>query len=267
MDIRPVPERLTFSQRHRLERFSTSRSVDLHCHCLPGLDDGPRSMIDALSLCRQFVRDGFTDVVATPHQLGRWDGANLPPQVRNSVAELQGQLDSSQIPLNVYVGGEVRVDERLSKLVESDGVCTMADQKKYVLVELPPTGLIHPEIVTKQLANNGVRVLLAHVERYDSLTNDHNAAGDWLDAGAALQVNAGSLLGAFGKPSMEAAWDWLSSGWISLVATDSHSVGSRRPRMSEALDLIARELGEDVAKTVCLQNPAKVLLGEDLSPL
>jgi protein-tyrosine phosphatase len=248
-NIRPVPERLTFSQQQRLSQFSATRCVDLHCHCLPGIDDGPRSMIDALALCRQFVRDGFTDVIATPHQLGRWDGANRPDQIRAAITELQHELDSLQIPLNVYVGGEVRVDERLSKLIEADGICTMADAKKYMLVELPSTGLMSAAVIAKQLEP------------------DHNAASDWLDAGAVLQINAGSLLGAFGKPSMDAAWDWLSSGWISLVATDSHGTGSRRPRMSEAIDLIVRELGEEVAKTVCIDNPCKVLLGEELAPL
>jgi protein-tyrosine phosphatase len=122
-------------------------------------------------------------------------------------------------------------------------------------------------MVMPHFTASNVRVILAHAERYESLCEDHNAAAAWLDAGASLQLNAASLLGGTGQAAMDAAWDWLGSGWISLVATDSHSTGSRRPRMAEAIDLIAKELDDATAKAVCLDNPAKVLLGEELDAL
>jgi protein-tyrosine phosphatase len=132
---------------------------------------------------------------------------------------------------------------------------------------LPPVARIDPEVVMPLFTAANVRIVLAHAERYESLCEDHNTAAAWLDAGASLQLNAASLLGGNGKPAMDAAWDWLGSGWVSLVATDSHSVGSRRPRMAEAIDLIARELGDDAAKMVCIDNPTKVLLGQELDAL
>ena len=66
-----IYETLAVPQQKRIERFGVSRSVDVHCHCLPGLDDGPQTLADAISLCRQIVEDGITTVIATPHQLGR----------------------------------------------------------------------------------------------------------------------------------------------------------------------------------------------------
>jgi protein-tyrosine phosphatase len=264
---RPVSAHLNASQRSRLSRFAAQRSVDLHCHILPGVDDGPAALEDALALCRMLVRDGFTDIVATPHQLGRWDNTNAPPDIRAAADQLQQRLDEAQIPLNVYPGGEVRIDERIPRLLQSDGILTLADGKRYLLLELPPVARVDPDLVMPHFTAAGVRVILAHAERYESLCEDHNAASAWLDAGAALQLNASSLLGGTGQPAMDAAWDWLSSGWISLIATDSHSTGSRRPRMTEAIDLITKELDEATAKTVCLDNPAKVLLGEELDAL
>jgi protein-tyrosine phosphatase len=243
------------------------RSVDLHCHILPGVDDGPAAMEDSLALCRMMVRDGFTDLVATPHQLGRWDNANAPADIRLVVQQLQQRLDAERIPLNIYPGGEVRIDERIPRLLQSDGILTLADGKRYLLLELPPVARIDPAMVMPHFAAANVRVVLAHAERYESLCEDHNAASAWLDAGASLQLNAASLLGGTGQPAMDAAWDWLGSGWISLVATDSHSTGSRRPRMAEAIDLIAKEIDDATAKTVCLDNPTKVLLGEELDAL
>ena len=224
-------------------------------------------MDDSLALCRMMVRDGFTDIVATPHQLGRWETANSPADIRLAVEHLQQRLDADRIPLNIYSGGEVRIDERIPRLLQSDGILTLADGKRYLLLELPPMARIDPDLVMPHFTAANVRVILAHAERYESLCEDHNAAAAWLDAGAALQLNASSLLGGTGQPPMAAAWDWLGSGWISLIATDSHSVGSRRPRMAEAIDLIARELDEASAKTICIDNPTKVLLGEELAAL
>jgi protein-tyrosine phosphatase len=264
---RPLSSHLNASQRSRQSRFAAERSVDLHCHILPGVDDGPAAMDDALALSRMMVRDGFTDIIATPHQLGRWETANAPADIRLAVEQLQQRLDADRIPLNIYPGGEVRIDERIPKLLQSDGVLTLADGKRYLLLELPPVARIDPDLVMPHFAAANVRVILAHAERYEFLCEDHNAAAAWLDAGAVLQLNAASLLGATGKPAMDAAWDWLGSGWISLIATDSHSVGSRRPRMTEAIDLIAKELDEATAKTVCIDNPAKVLLGQELDAL
>jgi protein-tyrosine phosphatase len=265
--IRPVSSHLIASQRNRLARFSAQRSADLHCHILPGVDDGPPAMEDALALCRMLVRDGFTDIVATPHQLGRWEQANAPADIRLAVERLQQQLDADRVPLNIYPGGEVRIDERIPALLQTDKILTLGDGNRYILLELPPVARIDPDLVMPHFSLAKVRVVLAHAERYQSLTEDHNAAAAWLDAGASLQLNAASLVGGNGKPAMEAAWDWLSSGWISLVATDSHSVGSRRPRMSEAIEIIARELDEATAKTVCIDNPVKVLLSEELDAL
>jgi protein-tyrosine phosphatase len=109
MSADPARELSSFQQL-RLGRFSAQRCVDVHCHVLPAVDDGPATLEDTLSLCRALVRDGITDVVVTPHQLGRFDGRNLPADIRARVGELQAILDARRIPLRLAVGGEVRVD-------------------------------------------------------------------------------------------------------------------------------------------------------------
>src|SRR5205823_5312387 len=111
--------------------------VDVHCHILAGVDDGPVGLDETLALCRALVRDGITNVIATPHQLGRFDGRNLPAEIRAAVAELQATLDSRRIPLRVAPGGEVRVDERIPELLRQDRILTLADNGKYLLLELP----------------------------------------------------------------------------------------------------------------------------------
>src|SRR5256885_16502448 len=104
---------VTDGQRALQERFGVKRIVDVHCHCLPGLDDGPKDLAGAMDLCWALANDGITDVIATPHQLGRYDGRNAPTIVRSAVVELNSKLREAGVPLQVYPGGDVRVDERL----------------------------------------------------------------------------------------------------------------------------------------------------------
>jgi protein-tyrosine phosphatase len=108
--------------------------MDVHCHCLPGLDDGPVNTPEALALCRDLVADGIRTVVATPHQLGRYEGRNGGPQIRAAVAQLQQALAQEQIPLVVLAGADVRIDERIPELLESGEVLAVGEAGRYLLL-------------------------------------------------------------------------------------------------------------------------------------
>ena len=250
------------AQESRLQKFSCTRTVDIHCHILPGVDDGPKNLSDALSLARAMISDGFTDVIATPHQLGRWDGSNPPIAIRAAVVDLQSHLDKARLPLTIHVGAEVRLDERIPQFIGAGKILTLADQGIYLLLELPLGMSVDPAVLVPYLTRAGARIVLAHAERYDSLVADPRVVQAWIQQGAALQVNAPSLCGD--DPAAAAAWEWLKLGWVAIVATDAHSTNTRRPRMSEAMDLIVGRLGDEVARRVCIENPARVLDGREL---
>jgi protein-tyrosine phosphatase len=252
------PRRLAATQVARLQRFAVARSVDLHCHCLPGIDDGPQSVEDALALCRMLVNDGFTDVIATPHQLGRYDGVNWAKDVRRAVAGLQGLLERERIPLSVYPGAEVRIDERIPRLLHSDHLLTLADAKEFLLLELPLTLAVGVEAVRK-LLGEWPTLVLAHAERYTMLQRDPAGAEAWVAANVALQVNASSLLSDAPEDARSAAMYWLEQGWVSLIASDAHSTNTRRPRMSEAIDVLENEFGAEITRRICIDNPARLL--------
>lgn len=251
-------------QQTRVKRFGVQECVDVHCHILPGIDDGPQTIDESLVLCRSLVRDGVTTAIATPHQCGRYDGRNLAQDVRRQVAEFQQVLDARRIPLRILAGGEVRLDERIPDFLQSDHILTLGDTKRYLLLELPSAVPIDPDVVMPHFTDAGVVVVLAHSERYENLQNRPDEAKAWIDCGAVLQVNAGGLIGAFGAAAARAAWHWLAHGWISLIATDAHSVGTRRPRFTDALDAITKNLGEPVARCVCIENPICIAHGHDL---
>lgn len=253
---------LSPQQAARLRRFGVTECVDIHCHVLPGLDDGPPTLGDSLDLCRALVRDGVTTVIATPHQLGRYEGANSPAEVRSAVSKLRLSLAEQKVPLNVMPGGDVRVDHRLSAMLETDDICSLADGGRYLLLELPHETYIELRQLIVDFAAESRTVIISHPERNGVLSRHPDAVFPWLDKGAVLQVTAGSLLGEFGTLATESSWHWLEEGQVHLVATDAHHAKYRPPLMSEAINQIALRLGEAVARRVCIDNPRRVLLGE-----
>lgn len=259
----PVAHRAQ-SQRGLLERFNAAEAVDIHCHCLPCVDDGPNSMTEAVALCRALVDDGITTAVATPHQLGTYSGRNGAAQVRGAVETLQCELRGADIPLNVRPGADVRIDPKLVALLKSDEILTLADGHKYLLIELPHEVLINLQPLVAALVGEGVCPILSHPERHPVLMRQPLHLLAWLERGALLQVTAGSLIGDFGGEAERCAWDWLGSGLVSFVASDAHGIERRPPRMSEAAAAISRQLGHAVARRVCLENPLRVLRGEEI---
>lgn len=253
-------------QQQRLDAYDLPRSVDIHCHCLPGLDDGPASMEEAITLCQALVKDGITSVIATPHQLGRYDRINSSAEIRLAVEELTEQLDALQIPLEVFPGGDVRLDERLPRLLEAGEVGTVADAGRHLLLELPHELFLNPLGTIELLRSRGIQTIMTHPERHKYLPTSGAWANDWIRCGAVLQVTAGSLLGEFGNRAYESAWQLVLSGRVSLVATDAHDPLRRPPRMTEVIRLLTQRVGPAVARAVTMDNPLLVLNGEEIPP-
>jgi protein-tyrosine phosphatase len=196
--------------------------------------------------------------------MGPYEGRNAPPQVRAAVQELQRNLDVRQIPLQVIPGADVRIDHRLEALFDSDAVSSIADAKRYLLLELPHETYIELRHLIAKFSQSNRTLIITHPERHSVLRRKSDLMAPWLDEGGILQITGGSLFGTFGRTSEEAAWEWLQRGLVHLVASDAHGAVSRPPTMSDAIDEISDRLGEKIAGRVCVENPLRVLRGEPL---
>jgi protein-tyrosine phosphatase len=258
----PLPVAPAPAQVARLHRFSIDASVDIHCHCLPGLDDGPPTLADALAVCRGLVDDGITTVIATPHQLGTYEQTNGGDVIRAAVAELNATLHSESIPLQVLPGGDVRVDDGLMDGLAAGRVLSLGDARQFILLELPHESLIDLTHLVDDLLATGVTPVLSHPERNAALVRKVDPVLPWIDAGMLMQVTAGSLLGQFGPHAERVGWSMIEQGLVAIVATDAHDVKMRPPSMSAAIDAIAGRYGHAVARRLCVENPLKVLRGD-----
>ncbi|TKJ34784.1 MAG: hypothetical protein CEE38_16625 [Planctomycetes bacterium B3_Pla] len=255
------------ARNNQLEVRSRQRFTDIHCHCLPGLDDGPATMAESIALCRLLAREGMATVVATPHQFGRFKDCNTAARVREAVRHLNETLKNNCVLLNILPGSEVHIDERICRLLEDDTIMTLADGGKYILLELPRQVSIDITPLLAELAQMNIQCIISHVERIAPFVARPRTLVRWIDHCGHLQITASSLVGDFGSKIQRAAWSILESGWAALVATDSHDTHFRRPRMGVAFQLISARLGKDIAHRVCIENPSRVVKGRDIAPV
>jgi len=256
---------LSSAQRDRLSRFSVESCVDMHCHCLGGLDDGPANMSEALGLCSALTEDGITHVIATPHQLGRYETRISGDQIVSAVGELNDMLQQEDLPLQVAGGAEIRVDPRAVELLECGELLSLGQTGRFVLLELPHEVFVNPLPLLCRLKDSGIVPVIAHPERCYYLANRQAEVASWLNAGAVLQLTATSLVGLCGATATRQAWAWLRAGWVSLIASDAHDTTDRRPVMTAAIEQLTGRMGLLAARRLCIDNPQHIWAGEPLA--
>lgn len=246
------------TQIEPLRRPLPVRLVDIHSHCLAGIDDGPDDLEKSIAICRALVADGVATVIATPHQLGRYE-ANTAADIRLAVDRLNAKLKQLKIELKVLPGADVRVDERLVQMLETDQVMTLADQRNYILLELPHEAFIDIGFMVKQLADRGVTGIITHPERHRRLAAQPSLMDKWIDAGAILQITAGSLIGDFGPRAQKSGWHFVENYQKVVLAGDVHNTAGRGPRMRQAFGVLAQKLGQNKAIRLCSAYPAEII--------
>lgn len=201
--------------------------LDLHCHILPGVDDGAATMEEALAMARRLADDGVTHVTATPH----FNPAIRVPrtEVLRQVKRLNTELGRAGVPLAILPGSEIQVtDTALFRRERSAGLhCLLGDGQRFALLEFPWRGRNYPadapELV-RWLAGEGVTPILAHPERTPYLADDADELRELAEAGGWFQVTVDSLLGQHGPRPRAVAEEILRDFPEVVLATDAHNL-------------------------------------------
>jgi protein-tyrosine phosphatase len=222
---------------------------DLHCHIIPGIDDGSPDLETSLAMARMSAAEGVRIIACTPHIFpGVYD--NSGPDIRRRVEALQSQLDAAGVDCRLVVGSDAHIAPDLVSKLRSGLVLSIGDSR-YVLVE-PPHHFLPPNVdrLFFDLLAAGYVPILTHPERM-SWAND-DLVHRLIQSGTWIQLTAGSILGAFGQRAKRRAEEMLSQGWVHIVASDAHNVTHRPPAMGQALralcDLVGLEEAENLVK-------------------
>lgn len=236
--------------------------IDLHTHVLPGVDDGARSLEDAVEMCHLAAADGCTALVATPHQRrDRWWNGD-----RRDLAERLDRLREAvgESP-RLFLGGEVRIDaELLGEVARLPGgeVQPLAGSR-YLLLEFSHWGMtVEPFSLLHELTVGGWFPVLAHPELIHGLGEDLALCARLVAAGALLQVTAMSLTGDFGRATAERAHALVAAGLVHFVASDCHRPDWRPPGLKAAYSLLHQRYGVEVALQLVSDNPGAVIANQ-----
>jgi protein-tyrosine phosphatase len=234
--------------------------VDIHCHLLPGIDDGAQSWEESLAMARMAVADGIGTIICTPHQLGNF-GHNHGADIRRLVHDLQAKFDAAQVPLRVLAGADVRIESDMVQRIKAGDVLTLGDRGSHVLLELPHELYLPLEPVLAELESAKMVGILSHPERNEGILRNPSVLAPLVDAGCLMQITAGSLVGTMGPTCRELSERMLADGLVHFVATDAHSPKSRRPLLRRAFERVAELTDAKTALDLCQTNPQCVADG------
>jgi protein-tyrosine phosphatase len=238
--------------------------TDLHCHLLPGIDDGAAHWDDTLSMARLAAEDGTATIVATPHQLGFWS-QNRGDAIRQLVAECNERLAAENIRVTVLAGGEIRIEPGLIDQLVTGELVTLGDHRRHVLLELPHELYFPLDGLMQELAARRISVVLAHPERNEGLLRQPDLAVDLVDAGCLMQLTAGSLVGTMGPHIADMAEWMLTEGLAHVVSTDGHSPRMRRPLLGRAYERICTLVDVETADDLCCRIPGQIAAGRSVT--
>ena len=236
-------------------------TIDIHCHVMPGVDDGSPDMASSLDMLRIAEKEGITHMILTPHHKPMHH--NVSPE--HNVAyrkKLKEAAGAEGIKVKLFSGNEIYYsDETMEELIEGK-ICSLAGSD-YVLVEFHPTNpykAIQNAVSRVQAA--GFIPIIAHMERYSDIVSHPARVKDLIEMGSFIQVNASSIMGKYGFGISHFTKKLLKEELVHFIASDAHDTGRRAPNLLDCRNYVERKYGEDYGKKLFFTNPANVIRNE-----
>ncbi|HEY1343137.1 MAG TPA: CpsB/CapC family capsule biosynthesis tyrosine phosphatase [Bryobacteraceae bacterium] len=234
--------------------------VDMHCHLLAGLDDGPPTDEVAETMCRLAYEDGTRMVAATAHQNERWNQVT-PERIRTATEHLARSLRTLGLGLSVFPCAEVMVEPDTEESWRAGRLMSLADRGQFLLIEMPHGLFVDLSEMVLGLREAGVRPILAHPERHEELLHEAGQIERLIEAGCLVQVSASSVAQPRSRTDAQALRSWFKRGVVHCLGSDGHSATRRPPLMSAAYRQIVRWVGSGMADRICSVYGMAILQG------
>ena len=227
--------------------------IDIHCHILPGIDDGPATLATSLAMAARAEQDGIRALIATPHT----DGIQVNREIVDAaVRDLNLELRRRELLLEVLPGYEIPY--HLAMPLASTH--TLANNTRHVLIEFPYNHLPRGAMNTFfELIGAGLVPILAHPERNDAVIDNPDILRDLVNNGILVQITAASITGELGPDILRCSQYLLKKNMVHFLATDAHSLTYREPVLSKAVQAVSRLIGPEKTRTLVADNPRRII--------
>lgn len=237
--------------------------VDIHCHILPGVDDGSQTPEETKAMLQKAWDEGIQIMVATPHY-HKQRGKNDIELIKKQLLLTRKLAKEVHPKMQICLGMEIYYGEDVPELLKEGRVVSIR-KSRYILVEFSPGDEFQYILnAVRKLQMSCHTVIIAHIERYNCLRKDISNVEYLREMGAYLQVNTGSITGSYGRSVKKFLREVLKAHLVQLVGTDAHGSERRTPKMQEAYKEVVKRCGEEYADQIFGQNAKKVLRNEEI---
>ncbi|AGK55930.1 tyrosine-protein phosphatase [Bacillus sp. 1NLA3E] len=236
--------------------------IDIHCHILPGIDDGAKNIEDSLNMARAAVKQGIHTIIATPHhQNSKY--LNPKEDILLKVSELNEAIQEENISITILPGQETRIYGEILEDYNNNEILPL-NHSNYLFIELPSG---HVPRYTQQLLYDiqlqGLIPIIVHPERNQEIIERPEILFQFVEKGALTQVTAASISGAFGKKIKEFSFQLIDASLTHFLASDAHNISNRNFKVVEAFDLVEKRYGVDTVD-MFLENAEYLVSGKSV---
>lgn len=232
--------------------------IDIHSHILPGIDDGAETLEDSITMIRELTEQGVTDIIATPHYVDETIYTSSRRENLHLLDELRRTLAEEKITVNIYLGNEIYICDKIDDLILFNKTSSLADSN-FLLVELPMSGEFpNYEDILQDLINHGYKVILAHPERYTTFQNDFSLIERLHEMGILLQCNTGSFIRQYGKHAEKIATTLAKKNMIYALGSDMHHTRGSSD-ITLAIKKLHKYYKDDELEQILVNNPKTIL--------
>lgn len=231
--------------------------IDVHAHILPGVDDGPQTMIESIALIRRAVKEGITDIIATSHAFN--PHYNVTKQtVIEKIELLRTEIKAQNIKMKIHMGQEIRIQESTVELLRTGEALALANSK-YVLIELPSSNIpAYTVPIIQGILSLGKVPIIAHPERNRAIAENPERLFKLINHGAIAQITAGSVAGHFGKSIQKISLQLIDSNLIHTYGSDVHNLKTRPFLFDAGLTYLEKSKRLDIVD-IFLENNARIV--------
>lgn len=222
--------------------------IDLHCHLLPEVDDGSKSLETSLRMAQEAVKNGITHALLTPHHM---NGVyvNHKTDVLRMTSDFQTALDERGIELTVFPGQEVRINGELLDALDNDDILFADEDNQYLMLEFPDDDVpAYTMDMIFQLQQRGIIPVVVHPERNTKIMRHPELLYEMLEKGCLSQITASSYVGTFGGKVETFSRQLIAASQGYVFASDAHNLPGRKYEMRQAFDKLSQEFGSDLAE-------------------
>lgn len=232
--------------------------IDMHSHIIPSIDDGSSSVQETFNMIKEAKKSGFTDIICTSHfLLDYYEPA--PQEIIFWKDKLQQVLEYKNVDVNLHSGMEIYISNKLEQLIKENKVLTL-DESRYMLIELPlSTSINYLDHILFALQSLSIKPIIAHPERYKCVQDDPGLVQEYIDKGALIQCNYGSILELYGKKAKQTIKILLKENQVDFLGSDCHTENTIYPIIPHAIKKIKKIIGNEAFYKISTENPKKVL--------